>query len=106
MPTCYLAEVLDKLTFIDSIQLSLYSPERNSGNFELTEDEISGFKFRPFDHQILGINFLFKQQKALLLDGCGVGKSLQMMYYAETLHKRGLIDHCLVICGVDALRQQ
>lgn len=26
------------------------------------------------------------------------------MYTAETLHKRGLIDHCLIICGVDSLR--
>ena len=27
------------------------------------------------------------------------------MYLAETLHKRGIIEHCLIICGVDSLRQ-
>jgi len=35
----------------------------------------------------------------------GLGKTLESMYLAETLHHRGLIDHCLVICGVDSLRQ-
>lgn len=34
----------------------------------------------------------------------GVGKSLEIMYLAETLKLRGLIDHCLIICGVDSLR--
>ena len=27
------------------------------------------------------------------------------MYLAETLHRRGVLDHCMIICGVDSLRQ-
>lgn len=107
VPTCYLAEVLDKLTFIDSIQLSLYSPERNSGNFELTEDELAFLNnrtYKPMKHQIEAINFMLKTGKSLLLDGCGVGKSCEMIWYAEILKRRKLIDHCLVICGICSLR--
>ena len=29
-----------------------------------------------------------------------------MMYYAETLKRRGLIEHCLLITGIAGLRQQ
>lgn len=36
----------------------------------------------------------------------GVGKSYTAMITAETLHKRGLVHHCLVVLGVDSLRQQ
>jgi len=35
----------------------------------------------------------------------GLGKTASIIWYAETLKRRGLIDHCLVVCGVDALRQ-
>ena len=35
----------------------------------------------------------------------GLGKSLEIIGLAETLKRRGEIDHCLVICGVDSLRQ-
>ncbi len=34
----------------------------------------------------------------------GVGKTLEMIYYAETLKNRGLIDHCLIICGVNSVK--
>ena len=34
----------------------------------------------------------------------GLGKTSESMYLAETLHNRGLLEHCLVICGVDSLR--
>lgn len=131
IPVIYLSLILDKLTKIDDIELSICSEEnqtlpdeflRNdsivisqaSSKFNhdsstishsaLTESEIAGFHTRPFDHQIEAINFLLLHGKSLLLDSMGVGKSLSMMCYAETLHKRGLIDHCLIICGIDSLR--
>ncbi|MDD7746450.1 MAG: hypothetical protein PUJ32_00270 [Lactobacillus johnsonii] len=72
----------------------------------MTQAEIDQFKFKPFKHQIEGINFLLKQGKSLLLDAPGLGKSLEMMYYAETLKRRGLIEHCLLITGIAGLRQQ
>ena len=35
----------------------------------------------------------------------GLGKTCEAIYLAETLKHRGRLEHCLVICGVDSLRQ-
>ena len=113
VPICYLGRVLDSLTFLDEIQLKLLdTPPESSGfhfnrkfNLEpLSEIEKASFKVYPFPHQLEAVDFLLKQEKALLLDGCGVGKSFEMILFAETLKKRGIIDHCLVITGIAGLR--
>lgn len=79
----------------------------NSDDFNLTQAEIEQFHFKPFPHQIEAINFGLNPNhtKWLLLDSMGLGKSLELIGLAETLKRRGQIDHCLVICGVDSLRQ-
>ena len=110
IPSDVLAQALDTLTFIDSIQLIML-PEieevPNQDNFKLTEAEISSFRFTPFPHQVDGINFGLnpKRSKWLLLDSMGLGKTLEIIGLAETLKRRGQIDHALIICGVDSLRQ-
>lgn len=104
VPIYHLAKVLDTLVLYDDIAFQVDNSDETSEISDLTETEINSFKLKPFSHQIDGINFLLKQKKSLLLDGCGVGKSLQIMYYAETLLRRKEIDHCLIICGVDSLR--
>ncbi len=112
VPMCYLGRVLDSLTFLDDIQLKLLdTPESGEFHFNrkynlepLSEIEKVSFKATPFPHQLEAVDFLLKQEKSLLLDGCGVGKSLEMILFAETLKKRGLIDHCLVITGIAGLR--
>lgn len=104
VPIYYLSKILDTLVLYDDIAFQVDKSDETSEISNLTAEEIEYFRYKPFSHQIDGINFLLSQKKSLLLDGCGVGKSLQLMYYAETLHKRGLIDHCLIICGVDSLR--
>lgn len=112
LPVCYLGRLLDSLTFLDEIQLKLLdTPENGEITFNkkynlapLSEIEKVSFKASPFPHQLEAVDFLLKQEKALLLDGCGVGKSLEMILFAETLKKRGIIDHCLVITGIAGLR--
>lgn len=112
VPVCYLGRLLDSLTFLDEIQLKLLdTPESGEFYFNrqfnlepLSETERISFKASPFPHQLEAVDFLLKQEKSLLLDGCGVGKSLEMILFAETLKKRGLIDHCLVITGIAGLR--
>ena len=112
VPICYLGRLLDSLTFLDEIQLKLLdTPELDGFHFNrkfnlepLSETEKISFKASPFPHQLEAVDFLLKQEKSLLLDGCGVGKSLEMILFAETLKKRGLIDHCLVITGIAGLR--
>ena len=112
IPIAYLGRLLDSLTFFDDIQLRLLdTPENGTISFSkkynlepLTEIEKLSFKATPFPHQLEAVDFLLKQEKSLLLDGCGVGKSLEMILFAETLKKRGIIDHCLVITGIAGLR--
>ena len=112
LPVCYLGRVLDSLTFLDDIQLKLLdTPENGEITFNrkfnlepLSETEQISFRATPFPHQLEAVDFLLKQEKSLLLDGCGVGKSLEMILFAETLKKRGIIDHCLVITGIAGLR--
>lgn len=110
IPINYLSMVLEALTFIDDVYLHLLPDESDNPkqiDFKLTKTEIDQFRFKPFDHQIDGINFGLdpKHTKWLLCDSMGLGKTNEIIWYAETLKRRGLIDHCLIICGVDSLRQ-
>lgn len=111
IPISYLGRLLDSLTFLDEIQLSLLDTPKSDqfryGKFNLeplSEIEKVSFKATPFQHQLDAVDFLLRQEKSLLLDGCGVGKSLELILFAETLKNRGLIDHCLVITGIAGLR--
>ena len=112
-PICYLGRLLDSLTFLDEIQLKLLdTPE--SGEFRfgkqynlepLSEIEKVSFKMKPFDHQLEAINYGLAQEKWLLLDSMGLGKTNSIIWLAETLKRRGVIDHCFIICGVNSLKQ-
>lgn len=112
IPCDCLTQTLDTLTFFDEINLQLLDETRINGFqfnrgynlMPLSENEKVSFKASPYPHQLEAIDFLLKQEKSLLLDGCGVGKSLEMILFAEILKKRGIIDHCLVITGIAGLR--
>lgn len=108
VPANYLTKLLDTLVFYDQINLQLLNSEikeiSESKLLPLTEEEISKFKIRPFVHQIEAVNFLLEHQKSLLLDSMGLGKTAEMIWYAETLKNRGLIDHCLIVCGVNSVK--
>ena len=63
------------------------------------------FKIKPFSHQLEAINYgLNKQGGWLLLDDCGLGKTISMIYLAEELSRVEKIKHCLIICGVNSLK--
>ena len=113
VPIAYLGRVLDSLTFLDEIQLRLLdTPETGEISFNkkynldpLTEIEKVSFKMKPFDHQLEAINFGLDKEKWLLLDSMGLGKTNSIIWLAETLKRRGIIDHCFIICGVNSLKQ-
>ena len=113
VPVCYLGRILDNLTFLDEIQLKLLDTPK-SGEFHfnknfnlepLTEIEKVSFKMKPFEHQLEAINFGLDKEKWLLLDSMGLGKTNSIIWLAETLKRRGIIDHCFIICGVNSLKQ-
>ena len=113
LPVCYLGRLLDSLTFLDEIQLHLLdTPETGEISFNknfnlepLTEIEKVSFKMKPFEHQLEAINFGLDKEKWLLLDSMGLGKTNSIIWLAETLKRRGIIDHCFIICGVNSLKQ-
>ena len=113
IPTCYLGRVLDSLTFLDEIQLKLLdTPESGEFHFNqqfnlepLSEIEKVSFKMKPFEHQLEAINFGLAKEKWLLLDSMGLGKTNSIIWLAETLKRRGIVDHCFIICGVNSLKQ-
>jgi SNF2 family DNA or RNA helicase len=112
-PICYLGRLLDSLTFLDEIQLRLINlPESGEFHFNkkfnlepLSEIEKVSFKMKPFDHQLEAINYGLNQESWLLLDSMGLGKTNSIIWLAETLKRRGVIDHCFIICGVNSLKQ-
>ena len=96
IPADCLTVALESLTFLDDITLQLLAiqPDSKTGRFHLSrkynldplsEAEKTAFKASPFPHQLEAVDFLLQQEKALLLDGCGVGKSLEIILFAETL---------------------
>ena len=112
-PICYLNRLLDSLTFLDEIQLRLLdTPESGEFHFgrqfnlePLSETEEVSFKMKPFEHQLEAINYGLTHEKWLLLDSMGLGKTNSIIWLAETLKRRGIIDHCFIICEVNSLKQ-
>ena len=63
------------------------------------------YKFPPYQHQIDAIKYGINRNNGwLLLDDCGLGKTVSIIYLAEELKKREKLEHCLVVCGVNGLK--
>lgn len=67
----------------------------------LSEDK---WILKPFKHQLDGIKFGKIHDSFLLLDDPGMGKTLQMIYLAEELKEQEGLEHCLIVCGINALK--
>lgn len=101
IPATSLSRAIQLLRNFDSLDLTFLEPTDE----EVTVPEVHGnFKSKPFDYQLDGIKFGLQNDKWLLLDAPGLGKTLQMIYLAQELKERGEIEHCLVVCGVNALK--
>lgn len=62
------------------------------------------FKSNLFDHQKEAIEYGLKNDRWLLLDDPGLGKTATTICLAQQLKKDGKVEHCLVICGVNTLK--
>ena len=100
-PISSLSMLIDILCVFDDISLTIMQDE---DEHELNEVELLNHKITPYDYQKEGIKFGLTHDKWLLLDACGLGKSLQAIYLAEELKKRKEIEHCLIICGINTLK--
>lgn len=102
IPTTSLSRAIEMLLNLDDIDLTLLeSNEETTKEVVLNEDH---YLTTPFDYQLQGIKYGLQHQKWLLLDSPGLGKTLQMIYLVQELIERGEVNHCLVVCGVNALK--
>lgn len=94
-------------TFIDSLQDFDFDIH---GNWEAFAEkkEISlpnfNFKTKPFQHQIEGFNYGLNNDRWLLGDEQGLGKTKQVIDIAVAKKQLKGYKHCLIICGVNGLK--
>lgn len=102
VPSSELSKLINQLNEYDDIELNLLS-EKQVKNEEIL---LSNFKTQPFPYQLDGIRYGLQKnnQKWLLTDMPGLGKSLQILYIAQELKKQKKIEHCLIICGINTLK--
>ena len=66
----------------------------------------NGFEFKtePFEHQIEGFNYGLQNDRWLLGDEQGLGKTKQVIDIAIAKRLQKGYKHCLIICGVNGLK--
>lgn len=93
--------LVDYLTKFDDVK---FKPHMDKSSSNSVSCNYKKFKVKPFKHQIEAINYGLNNESWLLLDDCGLGKTLTMIYLAEELARVEKIKHCLIICGVNSLK--
>ena len=98
-----LPQLLDKLIFEDDVKLNdCIVNKQQDTQIDIQSDN---FKIAPFDYQLEGIKYGINHDNFLLLDAPGLGKTLQLIYVAEQRKRINNITHCLIICGINSLKQ-
>lgn len=102
VPLSELSKLLNNLSIYDDIELKLLPKEK----YKVENIKLPKFKTTPFDYQLEGIKYGLQSnnEKWLLTDAPGLGKSLQILYIAQELRKQEKINHCLIICGINTLK--
>jgi SNF2 family DNA or RNA helicase len=93
--------LIDYLTKIDDVKFLKYNSKNKNRNIECCK---KNFKIKPYEHQIQAINYGLNKDSWLLLDDCGLGKTISMIYLAEELQRLEGLEHCFIICGVNSLK--
>lgn len=102
VPINAFAEIVDKLTFIDDIAVEFLKDKQE--NLSIQYYPKLKYKTSPFEYQLEGITYGLNNDKWLLLDSPGLGKTLQAIYLAEELSAQKGLKHCLIVCGIATLR--
>lgn len=99
VPILNLSYLLDMLVLIDDVTLQLLEDKNPKIHMYEPKDDLL------FPHQVEGVQFGLHHDRWLLLDAPGLGKTLQIIRLAEQLKERENIQHCLIICGLNSLKQ-
>lgn len=100
LPLTVFAEFIDRVCNISEIDVKFQAYHEQP----IIPQQLQEYKTKPFPYQIDGINYGLNRDSWLLLDMPGLGKTLQLIYLAQELRARHKIDHCLIICGLNALK--
>lgn len=100
LPLNKLSYLIDNLTYVDDIELDLLE-DNETDELDISID----YPTEPFDYQLEDIKWLINNPNSLNLNPPGLGKSLELIYTAEELHKQKEVEHCLIICGINTLKQ-
>ena len=92
--------VIDNLTYLDDVKFIPMAEKKQSKDIKLKS------KFIPklYSHQVEAVKYGMNKNSWLLLDDCGLGKTISMICLAEELHNRKEIEHCFIVCGVNSLK--
>lgn len=101
VPLTSLSFLLDRLSQIDDVEIVLLG-EEDKKQHEIYP--LGNYKTKPYQYQIEGIEFGLNEARWLLLDAPGLGKTLQLIYLAQELKEKEGIEHCLIICGLNTLK--
>lgn len=102
LPSSELATLLDNLTYIDDITLTLMQEDDNKEHYY--PKLVDKYKSKPFKHQLEAIEYGLNNNKWLLLDSPGLGKTLSMIDLALELKEQKGLEHCLIVCGINTLK--
>lgn len=109
IPLVLLSAVLDYFCQYDNIELKwMQHDEEEFVPIEIDksiEIDTSSYKLKPFDYQVDAIRYGLANDKWLLLDPPGLGKSAVIIHLIEEFVKRENLQHCLVICGINTLKE-
>lgn len=103
VPNSYLAKLLDDFCYLDDITLELINCQESI--IINKKVDVSKFKTKPFDYQVEGIKFGLEHDRWLLLDVPGLGKTITALYIAQELKEHENLQHCLIICGLNTLKE-
>ena len=104
IPLIYLSSVLDYFCQYDDIQLTVL-PNIKEEPLDDVIIDTSQYKLSPFDFQVDAIKYGIQHDKWLLLDPPGLGKTAIIIHIVEELVKREGLQHCLIICGLNAIKE-
>lgn len=101
VPVTDLSKLLDSLSTLDDIKLKMLDNLQTCNRDKVTHGK---YKTNPYKHQLEAIEYGMTHDKWLLLDAPGLGKTLAATCIAQNLKEQRGIEHCLIICGVNALK--
>ena len=101
IPCTDLAFIIEELAYLDDLDINILKSCKSVSEGLKTTLK---YKLEPYPYQREGIEYGINHKKWLLLDDMGLGKTMQIIHIAEELHAQKGLEHCVIICGINALK--